>query len=74
MNPSSIDLDRAEQAVASLSKDEALSPPRHAYRSSTLHPVNDGRVIYLPIFPVVCTGTNESLLLANVPGLSFADR
>ena len=60
-----IDLDRAEQAVASLTIDKQ----QERYQPKTLNEHNNTRVVYLPLFPTKSFGRNNHLLLANVPGV-----
>jgi hypothetical protein len=61
-----IDLNRAEQSVSSLSNDE-----RKEYQPKTLQQHNSARSVYLPLFPTKSFGPNDRLLLANVPGSYF---
>jgi len=66
MASNTIDLNRAEQVVSSLTNDK-----RPRYRAKTLNQDNMARYAYLPLFPTNSFGSNDCLLLANVPGLSF---
>jgi len=65
MASNTIDLDRAEQAVASLT----INKQQEGYQPKTLNEHNNTRVGYLPIFPTKSFGPNNHLLLANVSGV-----
>jgi hypothetical protein len=45
---------------------------REGYQSRTLTTTNSGRLVYLPVYPTKAGVTEESVLLANVPGKSCA--
>ena len=66
MDSSTIDLNRAEQAVFSLG-----SGVRQGYQPRTLQQHNSARCIHLSIFPTESFGPKNCLLLANVPGSYF---
>ena len=66
MDSSTIDLNRAEQAVSSVDSDG-----RQGYQPRTLQQHNSARCIYLPIFPTGSFGPKNCLLLANIPGSYF---
>jgi hypothetical protein len=70
MNFNHIDLNRAEQAVSSLTT-EQQQQQQQRYQPRTLRQHNSTRSIYLPIFPTKAVGPNDCLLLANVPGSYF---
>ena len=63
MNCSTIDLNRAERAVSSLSN--VVQDDYHRRQLNTRrHP----RYGYLPSYPAIADSPNDRLLLANVPG------
>nr|ACD54667.1 unknown [Adineta vaga] len=68
-NSRTIDLDRAERTVSSL---PPVGNNQQKYRPKTIKPCNLSRQIYLPIFPTKSYGQNNSLLLANVPGIHLS--
>jgi hypothetical protein len=65
---STVDLNRAEQAVSSLLPSD---DQQQRYQPKTLKQHNSTRCVYLPMFPTTSFGPKNYLLLANVPGSSF---
>ena len=66
MNCSTIDLNRAERAVSSLS-----SVVQDDYRRRQFNTRRHPRYNSLPLYPAIACGPNDRLLLANVPGSYF---
>jgi len=65
-----IDLDRAEYAVSSLTNNEQQQQ-QQGYQPRTLQHYTNARNNYLPLFPTKSFGPNNCLLLTNVPGSYF---
>lgn len=68
MDPNTIDLNRAEQAVSSVLISDNK---REEYQPKTVQGYRSPRYAYLPLFPTKFFGPNDPLLLANVPGSYF---
>ena len=66
MDLDTIDLNRAEQAVFSLSGD--IQRRQQKYQPKTIQKRNHERYAYLPLYPTVAFGPNNHRLLANVSG------
>ena len=66
MNCSTVDLNRAERAVSSLSN--VVQDDYHRRQLNTRqHP----RYSSLPLYPAIACSPNDRLLLANIPGSYF---
>lgn len=61
MNSNKMDSNQTQQAVEQ----------QQRYQPKTLKQPYHGRYAYLPSFPITSFDTNESPLLANVPGILF---
>ena len=70
MDTNTIDLNQAEKAVSSLTVGHTQQQQQQEYQPQTLRSDNRMRQNYLPIFPTSACGSNDHLLLANIPGLS----
>jgi peptidoglycan/xylan/chitin deacetylase (PgdA/CDA1 family) len=66
MERTTIDLNRAEKAVFSITGE-----PPSGYQPRTLRSQNGGRTAYLPIFPTNHKSPRDRLLFTHVPGNYF---